>query len=47
MMGRQENPQEKLFSYHVSLNERVRKDRCFRKIAEKVDFDFVYDEVGG
>ena len=45
MMGRQINPQEKLFSYHVNLHERVRKDHMLRKIAEKVDFDFVYDEV--
>ena len=45
MMGRQINPQEKLFSYHVSLHERVRKDHVLRKIAEKVDFDFVYGEV--
>jgi transposase len=45
MMGRQKNPQGKLFSYHVSLHERVRKDHVLRKIAEKVDFDFVYDEV--
>jgi transposase len=45
MMGRQENFQEKLFSYHVSLSERVRKDHVLRRIAEKVDFEFVYDEV--
>jgi transposase len=45
MMGRQINPQEKLFSYHVSLHERMRKDHVLRKIAEKVDFDFVYGEV--
>lgn len=45
MMGRQKNSQEKLFSYHVSLSERVRKDHVLRKVAEKVDFEFVYDEV--
>lgn len=45
MMGRQRNPQEKLFSYHVSLHERIRRDHVLRKIAEVVDFDFVYEEV--
>ena len=45
MMGRQEPPQEKLFSYHVNLSNRVRKDHPLRKVVKFINFDFLYDEV--
>ena len=45
MMGRQESPQEKMFSYHVNLSDRVRKDHPLRKVAKFINFDFIYDEV--
>jgi len=47
MMGRQSPPQSKLFYTTVSLEERVRKDHPLRKIAQVVDFDFIYGEVEG
>lgn len=45
MMGRQSLPQSKLFYTTVSLDKRVRKDHPLRKIADVVDFDFIYGEV--
>lgn len=45
MMGRKENTQEKLFCYSVNLSKRVRGDHPLRKIAELIDFDFIYNEV--
>ena len=45
MMGRQDEPQGKLFTVGISLEKRVRKDHLLRRIAEAVDFDFIYDEV--
>lgn len=45
MMGRQSPPQSKLFYTTVSLDKRIRKDHPLRKIAEMVDFDFIYREV--
>ena len=47
MMGRQESPQEKLFSYHVNLSDRVRRDHPLRKVVTFINFDFIYDEVKG
>ncbi|MGI6388400.1 MAG: transposase [Desulfomonilia bacterium] len=47
MMGRQESPQEKLFSYHVNLSDRVRRDHPLRKVVKFINFDFIYDEVKG
>ena len=44
-MGRQSPPQSKLFYTTVSLDKRVRKDHPLRKIAQVVDFDFIYGEV--
>ena len=44
MMGHQE-PQKDLFSYHIDLDKRVRPDNPLRRIAEKIDFTFVRDEV--
>jgi transposase len=45
MMGRQSPPQSKLFYTTVSLDKRIRKDHPLRKIAQVVDFDFIYGEV--
>jgi transposase len=45
MMGFQRNNQHKLFVSGFNLEERIRGDHILRKISQKVDFDFVYDEV--
>jgi len=45
MMGHHPPPKDPLFSYKVQLETRVRKDHPLRKIAELVDFDFIYKEV--
>jgi transposase len=45
MMGRQPPYQNKLFMYNITLESRIRKDHILRKIREKIDFDFVYDQV--
>ena len=45
MMGQEKPSQDKLFSYHVDLDKRVRKDHILRKINEQIDFDFIYAEV--
>jgi transposase len=45
MIGHHPPPNDPLFSYHVQLETRVRKDHPLRKIAELVDFDFIYEEV--
>lgn len=45
MMGHNDDPQESLFSYNVSLDARVRKDHLLRRIKQAVDFDFIYAEV--
>lgn len=37
--------QKELFSYEVDLDKRVRADNPLRKIKERVDFDWVRDEV--
>lgn len=44
MMGRHE-PQKDLFSYHIDLDKRVRPENPLRRIAEKIDFTFVREEV--
>ena len=46
MMGKHET-QKELFSYGVDLDARVRKDHPLRKVAAKVDFSFVREEVAG
>ena len=46
MMGREGKVQERLFSYNVNLSKRVRKGHPLRRVAELIDFDFIYDEVG-
>jgi transposase len=45
MMGFQRNNQHKLFISGFNLEERVRNDHILRKISQKIDFDFIYDEV--
>ena len=44
MMGVRE-PQEDLFSYHVDLDKRVRKNHPLREIVRRVDFTFIRKEV--
>lgn len=45
MMGYHPPPNDPLFSYHVQLETRVRKDHPLRRINELVDFEFIYKEV--
>ena len=46
MMGQEEKqPQGKLFYTGLNLEARIRKDHLLRKIKERIDFDFIYDEV--
>lgn len=45
MMGRQPLYQHKLFVTGFNLDKRIRKDHILRKIAEKIDFHFIYDDV--
>jgi hypothetical protein len=45
MMGHDSTGQEKLFTVGFSLEKRVRADHPLRKIAEVIDFNFIYDEV--
>jgi transposase len=45
MMGYGPPPNDPLFSYHVQLETRVRKDHPLRKIKELIDFEFIYKEV--
>jgi transposase len=44
-MGRQIDYQHKLFVTGFNLEKRIRKDHILRKISEKIDFDFIYEEV--
>ena len=44
MMGKH-LPQKNLFSFSVDLDERVRANHPLRKVAQKVDFSFVRQEV--
>jgi transposase len=45
MMGQQEGFQPKLFYHQINLEQRVPPKHTLRKIQEKIDFDFVYQEV--
>ncbi len=38
-------PQKSLFSYSVDLDKRVRQNHPLRKVAERIDFSFVREEV--
>ena len=45
MMGREPPPQKKLFVTGFSMEKRIRSNHPLRRIAETVDFDFIYEEV--
>jgi hypothetical protein len=45
MMGHQSPYQYKFFIKGFSLEKRIHKDHVLRRILEKVDFDFIYEEV--
>lgn len=45
MMGRQTDYQHKLFITGFNLDKRIPKGHILRKISEKIDFDFIYEEV--
>ena len=45
MMGRQHDYQHKLFVTGFNLDKRIRKDHILRKVAERIDLDFIYKEV--
>lgn len=45
MMGHQPIYQNKLFITGFNLDKRIRQDHPLRKILEKINFDFIYDEV--
>ena len=45
MMGRNKQPQGKLFYQNISLEKRLRANHPLRKINDLIDFDFVYKEV--
>ena len=45
MMGRKAEVQNKLFYEAINLDRRIRKDHILRKIAQLIDFDFIYKEV--
>jgi transposase len=44
-MGRQTNYQNKFYITGFNLDKRIREDHPLRKIREKIDFDFIYEEV--
>jgi transposase len=45
MMGSQPDFQPKLFHYNVNLETRMPQDHVLRKMRNRIDFDFVSDEV--
>jgi transposase len=45
MMGFQNNNQHKIFISGFNLEKRVRENHILRKVSQKIDFDFIYDEV--
>ncbi|HOP48630.1 MAG TPA: transposase [Desulfobacteraceae bacterium] len=45
MMGHQPGFQPKLFHYHINLEEKIPQNHVLRKIRNRIDFDFVCDEV--
>ena len=47
MMGHQPDYQSKLFINNFNLDKRIRKDHILRRIADRIDFDFIYNEVKG
>lgn len=45
MMGRQHATQRKLFYPTLNLEKRIRQDHILRKLADLIDFNFIYQEV--
>jgi transposase len=45
MMGQQEGFQPKLFYHQINLEQRVPRDHLLRRIEQKIDFEFIYQEV--
>lgn len=45
MMGREETGCEDLFLYDINLESRVRANHPLRRIKDKIDFNFIYNEV--
>ncbi|HYA15436.1 MAG TPA: transposase [Syntrophales bacterium] len=45
MMGHQPDFQPKLFYHQINLEQRIPANHILRKIGEKIDFAFIYDEV--
>ena len=45
MMGHKAEVQNKLFYEAINMDRRIRKDHILRKIAQRIDFDFIYKEV--
>ena len=45
MMGYQSACQHKLFVVGFNMEKRIRKNHILRKILEKIDFDFIYNEI--
>src|SRR5512139_1203774 len=45
MMGHQAPYQHKFFVKAFNLDKRIRPDHLLRKILEKLEFDFIYQEV--
>lgn len=45
MMGHQPPYQNKFFVTGFNLDKRVREDHILRKIVEKIDFEFIYEQV--
>jgi transposase len=45
MMGFQNNNQHKMFISCFNLEKRVRENHILRKVSQKIDFDFIYEEV--
>ena len=44
-MGRQPDTQQKMFYNCFNLEKRVRSDHILRKIAQHINFDFIYKQV--
>lgn len=45
MMGFQPDLQPQLFYHNFNLEERIPQDHILRKIRERIDFDFIYNDV--
>ena len=45
MMGYQSDYQPKVFYYNANLEKRIPQNHIFRKIKEKIDFEFIYAHV--